>query len=62
MKQIKTIIERYDFENAFDRRVNAALADGWQLAGRAVIKGVDGRLALWPHLIAELEKEVPDAE
>lgn len=58
MKQIKTIIERWDRPENFDLRVNRALSEGWRLAHRGVIKGVDGRLSLWPHLIAELEKEL----
>jgi hypothetical protein len=66
MKQIKTITERRDYEETFDRRVNEALTDGWELKRRYIsngrVSGATERLAFYPVLVAELEKEVPDAE
>lgn len=47
MLQIKTIYDKYSDD--FDRRVNAALADGWTLTRRAC----DGS-----GFLAELEKEI----
>ncbi len=55
MKQIKTIATKLDATEAFNERVNAALAEGWTLVRREVLEGS-------PHdhaaLFAELEREV----
>ena len=61
MKQIKTIFYKIDFYEKFDREVNEALADGWELKRREVIvPHVADRYTL---LYAELEKStITEAE
>lgn len=60
MKQIKTIKTRLDNAAIFDKDVNAALADGWQLKKREVLipMAQNDRCTVYTMLYAELEKEV----
>ena len=54
--QIKTIIGSFGASDEFDKNVNEAIADGWKLAKRRVIRGVnygDGAFCK-TALIAEL--------
>lgn len=63
MKQIKTITKRRDHEGDFDRLVNQALREGWQLKDRFLAPAEDTTsLCYHPIWVALLEKEVPDAE
>lgn len=65
MKQIKTIDERRDRPAEFDRRVNQAISEGWKLIRRYVNNGladVSASIIFYPVFVAELEREVPDAE
>ena len=66
MKQIKTIIKRRDYEEAFDAAVNEALANGWELKRRYIdngrTSGATEPRTFYPVLVAELEREVPGAE
>lgn len=65
MKEIKTITKRRDHVGDFDKDVNRALADGWKLVRRYVDPGFDttgGTWIFYPSLVAELEREVPDAK
>ena len=60
MKQIKTIKDRLDNAEAFDKAVNSALREGWQLTKREVIRPAaqptNGAI-LHSILYAELEHE-----
>lgn len=62
MKQIKTIIKRMDNEplwNQFDIEVNNAIADGWTLTKREVLKPYEGATRTWCRMLyAELEREI----
>lgn len=62
MKQIKTIMKRdstLEFRNEFDREVNEALADGWTLTKREVLKPYEGGTITWHRMLyAELEREI----
>ena len=62
MKQIKTVIKRRDYPEAFDNEVNAALAQGWHLVRRYISNGRTTGNAeprtFYPVLVAELEKEI----
>lgn len=51
MKQIKTIHHRIDDSARFDKEINDALAEGWQLTRREFVPG-------YVILYAELEREV----
>lgn len=66
MLQIKTITNRREYPEDFDRLVNAALREGWVLVRRYISNGrtagVNELTTFYPVLVAELEKEVPDAE
>lgn len=59
MKQIKTIRNRLDNAAEFDREVNAALRDGWELKYRTVIVPMAHTDGCASHntLYAELERE-----
>lgn len=63
MKQIKTITKRRDYPNEFDKTVNDALSDGWELKKRYISNGrtagANEPTTFYPVLVAELEKEVP---
>ena len=60
MKQIKTIKNRLDNAASFDKEVNAALAEGWQLTRRDVLqpKAQSENMQTYTMLYAELEQEV----
>lgn len=65
MKQIKTIKNRLDNAESFDKEVNAALAEGWQLTKREVLqpKAQSESLQTYTMLYAELEREeITEAE
>lgn len=65
MKQIKTIMRRRDREADFDLAVNKALAAGWSLVRRYVDAGLadtSESIVFYTVFVAELEREVPDAE
>lgn len=65
MKRIRTIIKRRDCVEDFDLAVNKALAAGWSLVRRYIDDGLADASAstvFYPVLVAELEREVPDAE
>jgi hypothetical protein len=65
MKQIKTIKNRLDNAASFDKEVNAALAEGWQLTKREVLqpKAQSESLQAYTMLYAELEREeITEAE
>jgi hypothetical protein len=51
MKQIKTVHHRIDDSAQFDKEVNDALTEGWQLTRREFVPG-------YVILYAELEREV----
>lgn len=59
MKQIKTIKNRLDNAASFDKEVNAALSEGWQLTKRKVLqpKAQSESLQSYTMLYAELERE-----
>lgn len=59
MKQIKTIKNRLDNAESFDKEVNAALAEGWQLTKREVLqpKAQSESMQTYTMLYAELERE-----
>lgn len=60
MLQIKTIRNRLDNAEAFDKEVNAALAEGWTLTKREVLmpKAQGERIQTHIMLYAELEREI----
>jgi hypothetical protein len=60
MKQIKTIKNRLDNTKMFDEEVNAAIAEGWELTRRDVIRpnAHPGGETSYTMLYAELEKEI----
>lgn len=60
MKQIKTIKNRLDNAEDFDNDVNAALAEGWTLTRREVIRPNAHPVGetSFTMLYAELEREV----
>ena len=60
--QIKTIKNRIDNNNSFDREVNEALAEGWILTKRYILEGKNLGGCTYSHsmLIAEMVKEDPD--
>lgn len=56
MKQIKTIKSRIDYDKDFDEKVNAAIAEGWELKRRELIPSYTTNS--YTILYAELEREV----
>ena len=61
MKQIKTIVIRLSSAEEFDRRVNAAIAEGWTLVKREPLIPHSGDK--YTMLYAELEKgSITEAE
>lgn len=62
MKQIKTIYEDLTNPKAldnFDNEVNQALAEGWTLTKRDVLKPYESETTCWHRILyAELEKEI----
>ena len=63
MKQIKTIQCRLDREEYFDKEVNKALRDGWELKTRRVLPPYEGQSYIHHRtLYAELEKETESDE
>lgn len=64
MLQIKTIKNRLDNAEDFDKAVNTALAEGWTLTKREVLPPVDlGGYFTHTTLYAELERvEITEAE
>lgn len=64
MKQIKTIKNRLDNNVAFDEEVNAALAEGWKLKKRDVLRPnahPDGETS-FTMLYAELELDTDNTK
>ena len=63
IKQIKTIIKRRDYTDAFDNEVNNALSEGWVLVRRYISNGrtsASGESTVfYPIIVAELERMVP---
>lgn len=59
MKQIKTIKNRLDNAEDFDLKVNMAIADGWELKKRKVLKPAAQSEEKYTYIMlyAELEKE-----
>jgi hypothetical protein len=58
MKQIKTIVVRDNKTGEFDKQVNAALQEGWELKKREVLPGIKGIETEWHRAYyAELERE-----
>lgn len=61
MKQIKTIMHRMDTPGdweTFDREVNKAIAEGWALVKRDVLRPYEGpHHVFYRMLYAELERE-----
>lgn len=63
MKQIKTIQRRRDHWKDFDREVNDAIRDGWELKDRFLAPGyANSSMDFHPVHVAYLEREVPDDE
>ena len=64
MKQIKTIKNRLDNAEIFDDEVNAALAEGWCLTRREVIRPNAHPVGetSFTMLYAELEREIPESK
>ena len=60
MKQIKTIRSRLDNAEDFDFKVNMAIADGWELKKRRILRPVAQSIDRYTCTIlyAELEKEI----
>ena len=60
MKQIKTIRSRLDNAKDFDLEVNMAIADGWELKKRRILRPVAQSEERYTYTIlyAELEKEL----
>ena len=59
MKQIKTIAYRIDNAGDFDSAVNAAIADGWGLKLRRVLRPIAQGCDIYTYIMlyAELERE-----
>ncbi len=57
-KQIKTIVYKLDYFEDFDKAVNSALSDGWDLKKREVIvpRAQGGGFHTFIMLCAELER------
>lgn len=65
MKQIKTIKNRLDNSENFDKEVNKALQEGWELTRREVLqpKAQSEATRAFTMLYAELEKnDITEAE
>ena len=63
MLEIKTIAERVENLEDFDKQVNEALAEGWELVRREVLPPYEGAIHWWPRaLYAELERIVEEPE
>lgn len=64
--EIKTITDRLDNANSFDKKVNAALADGWRVVKREVLQPPSqpstGGVYFNMMLYAELEKAETKSE
>lgn len=58
MKQIKTIMKQAENWEQFDTEVNKAIAEGWTLVKRDVLRPYEGdTCAYYRMLYAELERE-----
>lgn len=57
MIQIKTIADTLPDREAFDKKVNEAIADGWKLAKRELVTHTQSS-GKTDYLYAELEREV----
>lgn len=63
MLEIKTIIYAVDERKDFDKAVNKALADGWELVRREILPPYEGDTRLWEQaLYAELERMIEEEE
>lgn len=61
MLKIKTIMT--ETPDKFDKYVNAAIAEGWELVKRDVLPPFEGQTRLWTRAFyAELEMEVEEEE
>ena len=54
LRKVKTIYERADDYELFDKRVNDALADGWYLVKRYTVPGQSTQH--YNRLVAELQR------
>lgn len=59
-KKIQTIVERSEYSNVFDDKVNAALADGWWLARRDAIPVSHESVLLYAELELDVDDEYED--
>lgn len=59
MKEIKTIIRPATNPEAFDKAVNDAIADGWELKYREALPAGQSSAEYCRALYAELERERP---
>lgn len=58
MKQIKTIMRNASAAEEFDAEVNKAIAEGWTLVKREVLRSYDGEANSFIRMLyAELERE-----
>lgn len=63
MLEIKTIIYRADDMEDFDKEVNGALADGWELTKRELLPPCEGPTRYWERVLyAELERMTEEEE
>ena len=60
MTEIKTIVHGIESANRFDKEVNTALKDGWQLGARGALPGTPGKKDSHRLLYAELFRNKPD--
>lgn len=59
MKQIKTIARNANAAEEFDAEVNKAIAEGWALVKRDVLRPYEGPTCLFFRMLyAELEREI----
>lgn len=59
MKQIKTILVKAEQLEEFDKKVNAALTEGWTLVKREVLQAYDRATCIFHRMLyAELEREI----
>lgn len=63
MLVIKTITHKVNDKAAFDKEVNDALAEGWELVKRELLPPFEGPTRFWERaLYAELERVIEEEE
>lgn len=63
MKQIKTFMKRADDWVQFDAEVNKAIAEGWTLVKRDVLRPYEGPTRIFHRMLyAELERETVEVK